>query len=70
MEVTDLSSSRTGKPLRLLFNHDEENRDDPKASEMFPLGKVNEPDLRRLLRSDNMDELATEVEWRSPGRIG
>jgi hypothetical protein len=60
MDVTDRSSSKTGNPLP--FNQDDEKSEEPNASEMFPLGSVNEPDLNRLLRSDNTEDEATEAE--------
>ena len=62
MEATDLNSSNTGKPLPPPVSHEEEKSEDPKASDMFPLGRVSDPDLNLLLRSERMDEVATEAE--------
>ena len=62
MEVTDLNSSKTGKPLAPLGSHEVGKREDPKASDMLPLGRVNDPDLNLLFRSERMDEVATEAE--------
>lgn len=59
-DVTERSSSRTGKlepdPL-VEDNHDDEKIDGPKALERPAEGRVNEPDLKRLWRSE-----PTEVE--------
>jgi hypothetical protein len=54
-DVTERSSSRTGKlepdPLA-EDNHDDEKIDGPKALERPAEGRVREPDLKRLLRSE------------------
>jgi len=68
-------SSKTGKAVLLPdeANHDEEKMLEPKGFDRPVEGNVvNEPERRRLLRSDNTDDAigeAIEAEWRSVGRM-
>jgi hypothetical protein len=66
-EVTERNSSSTGKPLPPLVDdsQDDEKMEGPNALESPPVGKVSDPDLRRLLRSLRADdgiEDATDAE--------
>jgi hypothetical protein len=66
-EVTERNSSRVWKPLAPLVeeSHEEEKMEGPKALESPPVGRVSDPDRRRLLGSlaaDDATEEATEVE--------
>ena len=66
-------SSKTGKAVLLPdeANHDEEKMLEPKGFDRPEEGNVvNEPERRRLLRSDNTEDAigeATDAEWRSAG---
>lgn len=65
MDVTDRKSSKTGRPPFRDESHEVEKIELPNALDKPAEGRVNEPDLRRLLRSVRADEAAedaTEVE--------
>jgi hypothetical protein len=54
-------------------NQEDEKIEGPNALESPPVGRVNDPDLRRLFRSVTVDEEtgdAIEAEWRKAGRVG
>jgi len=71
MDVGERISSKTGKAVLLPdeANHDEEKMLEPKGFDRPEEGNVvNEPERRRLLRSDNTEDEATDAEWRSAGR--
>jgi hypothetical protein len=74
MEAVERISSKTGKAVLLPddeANHDEENMLGPKGFDRPEEGNVvNEPERRRLLRSDNTEDAtgeATDAEWRNAG---
>lgn len=75
MDVGERISSKTGKAVLLPdeANHDEEKMLEPKGFDRPEEGSVvNEPERRRLLRSDNTEDAigeATDAEWRSAGRM-
>ena len=48
-------------PPFLEESHDEEKMDGPNAFDNPPVGRVSEPDLRRLLRSVSAEEATDEA---------
>ena len=65
IDVTDRTSSKPGKfdPFRLFESHDVEKIDAPPNALDNPaaVGRVREPDLRRLLRSVTAEVAADEA---------
>src|SRR5260370_15081096 len=74
MDAVGRISSKTGKAVLLPddeANHDEENMLGPKGFDRPEEGNVvNEPERRRLLRSDTTEDAtgeATDAGWRNAG---